>query len=237
MSRAASRTSLSWPTDSPRTSSRESNSVTVSVRSPSSSRTASRRPTTSRRTVMNSVRYAAAAPLLTGATAADDHSEVSMSIGRNGSNRRSGRGRVMVSSILYSRGGVKLDGSRWTISTADAFSLLGYGRISQLSPVLRGKLRPGGPRAVAGDEVREAAVQPLARTVGGDDLRGNRRQRVHWFRVCPSSGPKAPQEQRVGRHLDHLAGRLHALHTPAARCGRRPGRRPLRHHPAGQLAA
>jgi hypothetical protein len=49
---------------------------------------------------MNKVRYAAAAPLLTGATAADDHSEVSMSIGRNGSNRRNGRGRVMTSTIL-----------------------------------------------------------------------------------------------------------------------------------------
>ena len=49
---------------------------------------------------MNNVRYAAAAPLLTGAIAADDHSEVSMSIGRNGSNRRSGRGHVMASTIL-----------------------------------------------------------------------------------------------------------------------------------------
>jgi len=69
--------------------------VTVSVSSPSSSRTASLRPTTSRRTVTNNVRYAAAAPVVTGATAADDHSDVSMSIGRKGSNRRSGRGRVM----------------------------------------------------------------------------------------------------------------------------------------------
>ena len=49
---------------------------------------------------MNNVRYAAAAPLLTGAIAVDDHSEVSMSIGRNGSNRRSGLGCVMASTIL-----------------------------------------------------------------------------------------------------------------------------------------
>jgi hypothetical protein len=54
---------------------------------------------------MNNVRYAAAAPVLTGATAADDHSEVSMSIGRNGSNRRSDRGCVMASTILALRTG------------------------------------------------------------------------------------------------------------------------------------
>ena len=47
---------------------------------------------------MNSVRYAAAAPVLTGATAAVDHNDASMSSGRNGSHRRSGRGRVMTRS-------------------------------------------------------------------------------------------------------------------------------------------
>jgi hypothetical protein len=71
-------------------SSRESNSVTVSVMSPSSSRTASVRPMTRRRSVKNKVRYAAVAPLFTGATAAVDHKDASMSSGRNGSNRRSG---------------------------------------------------------------------------------------------------------------------------------------------------
>ena len=141
---------------------------------------------------MNNVRYAAAAPLLTGAIAADDHSEVSMSIGRNGSNRRSGRGRVMASTIL---------------PLPIASGHLGYSR------------------------------QCAFRTVGGDDLCGNRRQRVHRLRVCPSTRPKTTQGQRAGRHRDHLAGRLHALHTPVAGCGRWAGRRPIRHDSAGEHAA
>ncbi|KDF02074.1 hypothetical protein Y900_024875 [Mycolicibacterium aromaticivorans JS19b1 = JCM 16368] len=75
MSVAVIRTSFSWPTASPRTSRRELNSVTVSVTSPPSRRTVIVRPTTSRLTVMNSVRYAIAAPVLTGKVAADDQTE------------------------------------------------------------------------------------------------------------------------------------------------------------------
>ncbi|BBX08209.1 hypothetical protein MAIC_30120 [Mycolicibacterium aichiense] len=49
--------------------------MTVSVTSPPSSRTVIVRPTTNRLTVMNRVRYAIAAPVLTGKVAADDQTE------------------------------------------------------------------------------------------------------------------------------------------------------------------
>ena len=75
------------------------------------------------------------------------------------------------------------------------------------------------------------------RTVGGDDLCGNRRQRVHRLRVRPSTRPKIAQDQRGGRHHDHLAGRLHALHTAVTGCGRRAGRRTIRHDSAGEHPA
>ena len=90
---------------------------------------------------------------------------------------------------------------------------------------------------MACDEVRHTAVQPLARTVGGDDFCRNRRQRVHRLRVRSSPGPKAPETQRFSRHLNRFAGRLHALHTAAARRGRRRCRRPLRRDSARQHAA
>jgi hypothetical protein len=45
------------------------------------------------------------------------------------------------------------------------------------------------------------------------------------------------QRHCIRRHHDHLASRLHAVHTAAARRGRRGGRRPIRRHTAGQHVA